>query len=100
MEYDNTNKGAAWLKTAKSGMTYMSIKMNIEGKDYNISMFKNTKKQNENQPDYNLVLSEKNYTKPTGQAEGLQNETFKQQSQMAADINDIFNNKTDDDIPF
>jgi len=42
-QYDNTNKGALWKKTAKSGLEYISGKVNVEGTDYNISMFTNDK---------------------------------------------------------
>ena len=55
-QYDNTNKGALWKKTAKSGLEYISGKVNVEGTDYNISMFTNDKQGNEARPDFNIVM--------------------------------------------
>lgn len=55
---DNNGKGAGWIKTSKNGLKYILCKMNINGIDYNFSIFKNTKKQLEKHPDYNIVLSE------------------------------------------
>jgi len=56
MAYDNTNKWAIWIKTAKSGLVYKSGRINVEGKEYNISMFDNDKWENANRPDFNVVL--------------------------------------------
>lgn len=56
MAYDNTNKGALWTKTAKSGLVYKSGRLNVEGKEYNISMFDNDKQGNDARPDFNIVI--------------------------------------------
>ena len=56
MAYDNTNKWALWTKTAKSGLVYKSGKINVEWKEYNISMFDNDKQWNESRPDFNIIL--------------------------------------------
>lgn len=55
-QYDNTNKGALWKKTAKSGLEYISGRLNVEGTDYNISVFTNDKQGNEARPDFNIVV--------------------------------------------
>ena len=57
--YDNTNKGAVWLKTSKNGLKYMSGILDVNGVDHDIAMFKNDKKGNENAPDYRLVVTNK-----------------------------------------
>lgn len=56
MAYDNTNKWAIWTKTAKSGLVYKSWVLNVEGKEYNISMFDNDKSWNPNRPDFNIII--------------------------------------------
>lgn len=56
MAYDNTNKWAIWIKTAKSGLVYKSWILNVEGKDYNISIFDNDKSWNPNRPDFNVII--------------------------------------------
>ena len=56
MAYDNTNKGAIWKKTAKSGLEYKSGRLNVEGKEFNISIFDNNKDGNPARPDYNIVI--------------------------------------------
>jgi uncharacterized protein (DUF736 family) len=50
--------GALWLKTAKSGQKYYSGNIEIADKKIPIVIFKNTQKENEKQPDYNIILSE------------------------------------------
>lgn len=55
-QYDNTNKGALWKKTAKSGLEYISGRLNVDGADYNISVFTNDKQGNEARPDFNIVV--------------------------------------------
>ena len=53
------NNGALWMRTAKSGLVYMSGILDIsEGYSVQISVFKNTDKQGK-QPDYNILLGEK-----------------------------------------
>jgi uncharacterized protein (DUF736 family) len=59
-QYDNTNKGALWKKTAKSGLEYISGRLNVDGKDYNISVFNNDKQGNEARPDFNIVIEDAN----------------------------------------
>lgn len=56
MAYDNTNKGAIWNRTAKSGLQYQSGRLNVDGKEFNISLFKNNKDGNEARPDFNIVV--------------------------------------------
>ena len=84
-QYDNTNKGAGWIRTSKKGMQYINCKVNVFGKDVNISVFKNTKKQNAKQPDYNLVVSEpKTYT-PQQAAQSL-GDGFAPEAEMSDEI--------------
>lgn len=50
--------GALWLKTANDGRKFFSgVLQDLTG-DINIAVFKNDRKEKENQPDYNIVLSE------------------------------------------
>lgn len=46
-----TSKIAIWSKLTKQGKPYLSVKVIIEGKEYNLAAFKNEKKS-ENSPDY------------------------------------------------
>lgn len=50
--------GSAWLKDTKDGKRFMScvIELPIIGK-LNFAMFKNEKKEKDNQPDYQIVWS-------------------------------------------
>ena len=58
------NNGALWMRTAKSGLVYMSGILDIsEGYSVQISVFKNTDKQGK-QPDYNILLGERVERKP------------------------------------
>lgn len=54
--YDNTNKGAMWKKQANNGTNYLGGKINVEGVEYWISVFKNEYKDSENKPDYKITL--------------------------------------------
>ena len=60
--YDNKNKGAIWSRTAKSWLAYKSWTLNVEGKEYEIAIFDNDKKWNENRPDYNITIKPKEDT--------------------------------------
>lgn len=66
-DYDNNGKGALWLRTAKSGVRYMSGEFEIDGVKYRIAVFKNERKQKENQPDYNLSV-ERDKRQPSGRS--------------------------------
>ena len=57
-QYDNEGKGALWAKVAKSGVKYYSGKITIKGEDVFVSMFKNDKKENDKQPDFNILVNE------------------------------------------
>lgn len=54
--FDNTNKWAIWIKTAKSWLKYKSWTLNVEWKEFKITMFDNQYKKSENQPDFNIVI--------------------------------------------
>jgi hypothetical protein len=44
---------AMWIRKSKSGMTFMSGVVKIEGKDYDVTLFKNNYKgENPKAPDY------------------------------------------------
>lgn len=59
--------GALWLKQSQDGRQFLSGVLQDLGGDINIAVFKNDKKENEKQPDYNIVLSER--SKPQAQAD-------------------------------
>lgn len=65
--YDNTNKGAVWLRVSKNGLKYMSGILDVNGVDHDIAMFKNDKKGNDKAPDYRLVITN-NKEQESGQA--------------------------------
>lgn len=50
------NIGACWIKE-KDGKNYMSCQIRVPGLDLNFAIFRNEKKEKENQPDYNIVWS-------------------------------------------
>ncbi len=56
MAYDNTNKWAIWIKTAKSWLVYKTWKINVEWKEYKITMFDNDKAWNDARPDFNVII--------------------------------------------
>jgi len=64
--FDNTNKWAIWIKTAKSWLKYKTWTLNVEWKDYKITMFDNQYKKTESQPDFNIIIEaiEENKTIP------------------------------------
>jgi uncharacterized protein (DUF736 family) len=47
--------GGLWLNESQSGQTYMSGRLGLGGK---VLIFKNQKKENDNEPDYYLMLAE------------------------------------------
>jgi uncharacterized protein (DUF736 family) len=48
--------GAAWIKTAKStGEMYMSLNIEYPGVQLQLAMFKNKKKEKDNQPDFQII---------------------------------------------
>lgn len=64
-QFDNTNRGAGWIKDGKNGQ-YISCKVNVDGKDYNMAIFKNTKRKSEKSPAYNIsVLKSKEQNQPS-----------------------------------
>jgi uncharacterized protein (DUF736 family) len=60
--------GALWVRESQDGRKFMSGLIETLNGDVQIAVFKNDKKEKENQPDYNIVLSEK--LKPAPQVEG------------------------------
>jgi len=58
--------GALWLKTMSNDTKYFSgVIQDLRG-DINIAVFKNDRKEKPNQPDYNIVLSERQEQKTVG----------------------------------
>jgi len=60
--------GVLWLRQSQDGKQFLSGVIQDLSGDINIAVFKNDRKEAENQPDYNIVLSEK--SKPAPQVEG------------------------------
>ena len=60
--------GALWIRKSQDGKTFLSGVIQDLSGDINIAVFKNDRKEADNQPDYNIVLSEK--PKPAPQVEG------------------------------
>ena len=63
--------GALWLKMSKEGETFYSgVIQDLRG-DIPIVVFQNNRKENEKQPDFNIVLSEgRKGTPPAEETEG------------------------------
>jgi uncharacterized protein (DUF736 family) len=55
----NRKIGALWVRTTQEGKKYMSGVLNDLRGDISIAVFKNDRKEKENQPDYNIIISEK-----------------------------------------
>lgn len=62
--------GALWLKTSQDGKKFMSGVLEGLGGDIQIVVFKNDKKEKENQPDYNIMRSEPREASAEVPAEG------------------------------
>lgn len=60
--------GALWLKDSKKGTKYMSGVIEKDGEKFNIVVFKNNNKKQDNHPDYEIYLSEPREQKSTAQA--------------------------------
>jgi len=58
-QYDNTNKGALWIKTSAKWLKYLSGSLDVEWTEYRVSVFKNSTKKSPNAPEYNIVLTPK-----------------------------------------
>ena len=54
----NRKIGALWSKKTSEGKEYFTGVINDLRGDIQIVIFKNDKKENENQPDYDILLSE------------------------------------------
>lgn len=52
-----TKIGALWLKTTPKGEKYMSGQIELNGEKIRLAVFKNSKKELEKHPDYNILLS-------------------------------------------
>lgn len=52
-----TKIGALWLKTSPKGEKYMSGQIELNGEKIRLAVFKNSKKELEKHPDYNILLS-------------------------------------------
>ena len=53
-KYDNFG---LWRRTSKSWLTYLSWTLKVDGKEYYMNVFKNSKKTKDTQPDWNLSLT-------------------------------------------
>ena len=56
--------GALWQKKSQEGKVFLSGVLNDLRGDIYIAVFKNDRKESDNQPDYNIVLSERQEQKP------------------------------------
>ena len=59
---NNENRVGLWIKDSKAGNKYMNGTLKLDDKEYTIRIFKNTKKEKPNQPDYNMFYSLKENT--------------------------------------
>lgn len=87
--YDNTNKGAVWLKTSKNGLKYMSGTVNVNGEEFKIRVMKNDYKKEDKQPDYRVFIDVE--------------ETKKEETKKDMSVYEDFANEvelTENDLPF
>ncbi len=67
----NRKIGALWLRKSKDGLSFLSgVVQDMRG-DINIAVFKNDRKEKDNQPDYNIVLSEPREEKRPARADNF-----------------------------
>ncbi len=59
--------GALWLKETKDGKKYFSGVLEDMRGEIRIAIFKNDRKEKENQPDYQIVVSEERREQREGQ---------------------------------
>ena len=59
MTNKTNNSFGLWKKTSKSWLTYLNWTLTVDGKEYYMSVFKNTNKTTDRHPDWNLVLTPK-----------------------------------------
>lgn len=75
--------GAAWIRKSKDGNEYFSGVLDLLGEDIQIAIFYNDKKENDNQPDFNIVRSGQ-MEKSEGQESGRRSFAKDNQGQTSA----------------
>jgi len=57
--FDNNGKAGLWQKQSQKGNTYFGGKMELDGKEYFVSLFDNMskKRQNPKAPDFQIIVS-------------------------------------------
>jgi uncharacterized protein (DUF736 family) len=68
--------GALWLAESKGGMKYMKGSIEIDGVKHKIAVFKNTKKDKETQPDYNILGDRPQEDRPRQERSQQQDDSF------------------------
>jgi hypothetical protein len=56
-QIDTRRCGAFWSRTGRNVGNYLSGQVTLEGKTYQVMIFKNDRKVKETHPDYEMVLS-------------------------------------------
>ncbi len=56
--FQNERLGGLWTQKAKSGKKYITGTVKINGVETKLIIFPNERKENENQPDFNVYLKE------------------------------------------
>lgn len=100
-------KTGLWAKQSKNGNVYYSSKININGKEYKLQLFKTETKKSEKSPDYTLFIrdgvisqeNDKNGNMIPKNSEKRGN--LEQSKDVYADFGNINNEINDDEIvPF
>lgn len=87
-EKKSNNIGAIWEKKTKAGADMLSIKVEIEGKTYNLTALENGFKEGiEKRPDWNILPIREMPNQPAQQTQQTNNDS--------SNDNDV-----EDDIPF
>ena len=63
-EYDNSNRIAGWIRESKAGSKYISMSINVDGKEYTAAVFKNDVEEGSNKPIYTGKITPKGEFSP------------------------------------
>lgn len=98
-EKNPNNIGSLWIKKSQTGKTFLSGVIENKGEKIYFSVFPNTYKNNDKQPDYNIMKS--NYEAPKDSfIEETNKDIGKSAEQNINPKTGEQDEKIDDDIPF
>ncbi|MFA5185361.1 MAG: hypothetical protein WC551_02650 [Patescibacteria group bacterium] len=84
-----TKLGALWKKTSQKGEVFMSGEIEIDGKKTKIVVFKNSHKEQEKHPDYNIILGSEIGQRPATQEQVTEPKQGVGEQEIEIDIGSI-----------